>query len=84
MFSQKRVELSYFFAYLYALTAVKPSCYKLITQNTKPMNMKRKYLSPEVEVDLVAVERNFLDSTRSASSTMNLGVEDVDDDDYWN
>ena len=47
------------------------------------MNMKRKYLSPEVEVDLVAVERNFLDSTR-ASSTMNLGVEDVDDDDYWN
>lgn len=48
------------------------------------MNMKRKYLSPEVEVDLVAVERNFLDSTRSASSTMNLGVEDVDDDDYWN
>lgn len=52
--------------------------------NTNLMNMKRKYLSPEVEVDLVAVERSFLASERNASSTMNLGVEDVDDDDYWN
>lgn len=55
--------------------AVKPSCYKLITQNTKPMNMKRKYLSPEVEVDLVVIERNIL-SDPYASSAQDLIYDD--------
>ena len=47
--------------------------------------MKRKYLEPQVSVDLIRLEQNFLvDSYRDAVSTTNLDVEDVDDDYYWN
>ncbi len=39
------------------------------------MNMKRKYLSPEVEVDLVVIERNIL-SDPYASSAQDLIYDD--------
>ena len=50
-------------------------------ENTNTIyNMKKNYLTPEVQVDYVVMENHFLASTRSASSTdMTL----TDDDGDW-
>ncbi len=49
--------------------------------------MKKKYLEPQVSVDKIWIERNFLTSERVGTTTpsdVDLDVEDIDDTDYWN
>ena len=45
--------------------------------------MKKKYLTPEAESCLVTIEANFLASTRNATSSMDLTIDDVDSGSFW-
>ena len=47
------------------------------------MNFKKQYQSPETSVTRVSLEVNFLASTRSANSSMDLSIEDVDSGSFW-
>lgn len=45
--------------------------------------MKKKYLSPEVCVNTISIEKGFLTVSFNGSSSTNLNITDYTEDDDW-
>ena len=45
--------------------------------------MRKKYLAPEVDITLVKFEQNIMSDLTGSGSAVDLTVESIDNDDFW-